>query len=81
MREVILESGLLLPLPVVVMLRSIQDFINFVMFVDFRVFFSLGFLFHLALTVLGVSTDHLWAVELMSPRPFQVVPTTFLRSF
>lgn len=45
-REVVLDSGLLLPLPVVMMLRSIQDFINFV---DFGVFFSLGFLFHLTL--------------------------------
>lgn len=61
-------------------LRSIQDFINFIKFVDFKVSFTLGFLFHLAPTVLEDFvldwTGHLWTMELVDPRPFQVVPIT-----
>lgn len=87
-QEVGLDSGLLFPIPVVTIpshLSSIQDFINIIKFVDFKVSSCLGFLFHLAPTVLGDFaldwTDHLRAVELVSPRPFQVVPTTLLSSF
>lgn len=56
MKEVVLDSGLLFPMPLVTLpsyLSSIQDFINTIKFVDFKVSSSLEFLFHLAATVLG----------------------------
>lgn len=83
-----LNSSWLFTVPVVTMpphLRNSQDFLCFIKFVDFRVSFSLVFLYHLAPRVLGDFlldwTDRFWVVELLSPRPFQVVPITLLSSF
>lgn len=56
---------------------DIQNFINITKFVDFKLSSNLGFVFHVALGKSAIDrANNLWVVELVSPRLFQVVPTT-----